>query len=133
MCTAASIDLCKSLPFVAKRELHFQLVLWRLFCNTNMNNNIFMKHERIHIGDKPFSWSQMYICSTSSHLKQQRTHTKLLHSAVNKRCDKSFKSAQYLRKDELICLVRRATYLGWFLQDLRLNPIEKMNFDVAYC
>ena len=57
----------------------------------------------------------------------------LLHSAVNKRCDKSFESAQYLRKHELICLVRRATYLGSFLQDLRLNPIEKINSDVAYC
>ena len=56
----------------------------------------------------------------------------LLHSAVNKRCDKSFESAQYLRKHELICLVR-ATYLGSFLQDLRLNPIEKINSDVAYC
>ena len=34
LCTAVSIELCKSLPFVAKREIHFQLVLWRLFWNT---------------------------------------------------------------------------------------------------
>ena len=41
LCTAASIELCKSLPFVAKRELHFQLVLWGLFWNTNMKNKHF--------------------------------------------------------------------------------------------
>ena len=41
MCTPASIELCKSLPFVAKREIHFQLVFWRLFWSANINNKHF--------------------------------------------------------------------------------------------
>ena len=57
---ASDSTVCESLPFVAKREIHFQLVLWCLFWSAKINN----KHFHHSIGALISSVSTQFLIET---------------------------------------------------------------------